>query len=390
VRNKSLYLGLIIIVGLLGYAGIGGLSIEIQSSSSASPMNMGLYGTSELVSLASRRGYKASVISSLQDLTSAKAERIVYVLIAPDKPLTDSEIQLVEKLYREGRISLLIADELGVVNPLTEDLLGVAVNGSQLRDENMVKLGLDNFVSGQCRIEGKTIPIVYSKPSVITGMPRGAEPLCMAGGKLWIDVDANDYRDDGEPLMSSAIMGVGLENRGSRAVVLADSSILVNYMIQGIGNIPPTEKAAEEILDWLAAGSKSTLFLFDNSHYKTTRYDAARMLRSLLLAPQIIVQSIMSIASAAGRAKYTLLATMLIIPLAALLMRPEGMLREEGRGGWRWSLAKRMAMEIKSIGSPCPERLPGRLVDNALKNPKAAERLASHLSTCLEKQRNSE
>ena len=387
MRGKAFYLGLIILVGLIGYAGVGGLSIEIQSSQSASPMNMGLYGTSELMRLVSRSGYKAAILGSVQEISSLRASRLVYVLIAPDKPLTAPEIQVIGRLWREGRISLLVADEWGIANPLTEQLLGVAVNGSQLREKSMVEAGLEDFIAGTCRVEGSENPVVFSKPSAITMMPAEASPVCMAKGELWLDMDANGFMDEGEPAMSTAVLGVALERGKARALVLADSSIFVNYMLQGAGNLPPTQAAVKGMVDWLAAGDRSTVFLFDNSHYRTSRYDPTMLLRTLLLFPQIVVQSVMSIASAAGQYKYMLFASMLVIPLAGMVMRPELGGGEARQEEWRWNLARRLVTEAKAGSTPCVSQAPPGLMNKALRSLRAAEELASLISRCLERER---
>jgi len=373
---KLVYLGLILLVGLIAYAGLGGLSIELQAASSASPFNPGIYGTSELMQLIGSLGYKVKT-GSPKDLEKLSSDNIVYVLIAPDKPLSREEVSILYSLASEKRLNLLVADELGVVNELVEKLLNTSIAGSQLRDENYMRTGLKDFAEAYCGIGGFEGKILLSKPSAITAYSDTLKPFCMAVGKLWLDIDADENRGVDEPLEKELPVGVYGSYIGGRAVVLADSTVLVNFMLNGFRGLNPTKPFVIAMVKWVSKGDKNTLFFFDTTHYKSSKYSLASALRILLSLPAYTVKAVEIIASAAGRVKYIMFSAVFAALLAAFT-KPEPVLIEKTSKTWRMRLARELAEDVRRYRRLDKKKI-RKLVENAKASEDAAEKLAEYL-----------
>ncbi len=90
-----------------------------------SPYNADEYGTLNFIEFFNNTGYNV-VLGGPQNL-SRLGDGDIYVLIGPDQSLSEEEIRQVKAFLKRGG-SILIADELGTVNTLTETLFGTRIN----------------------------------------------------------------------------------------------------------------------------------------------------------------------------------------------------------------------------------------------------------------------
>jgi len=297
-RSRLAYLGLILLVGFLAYLGTEGLVYRVPVREAASPLNHGLYGTSDLVDLIHRLGYETLIVDTPMKLEGVD-KHIVYIVVAPDKPFTKQEITMLKKLYNNGKLSLLVADETGIVNPLLETILGASIKGDLVRTHEMIGSGWDDFVYGECSFDGKTYTLYMFSRSSIIGSYNGLKPLCRIVGTPWLDLNGDGYQSPMEPSIDDGILIALGDHGGGRVVVSADSSIFTNYMVGGAMGIPPTRSLVVGIIKWLA-GRGDIVFVFDNGHYSIAETRLNRVLLVIISLPAILVDMIWSIKDSLG------------------------------------------------------------------------------------------
>ncbi len=115
-----------------------------------SPYNSDQYGTLDFVKLFNSTGYR--VVLGGPDNLDELGEGDVYILMGPDWQLSNEEISRIESFMKRGG-SLLIADELGTVNTLTERLFNLRINETYverfLASSNITTLGMPIIASGK-------------------------------------------------------------------------------------------------------------------------------------------------------------------------------------------------------------------------------------------------
>lgn len=259
------------------------------SEESASPYNNRLFGTTELVSLIRSHGYDVVIVNSVYELADISGKHVVLILVAPDIPYTPSELDFLRKYSHEKKLSLLIADEIGIMNNITEKLLGIRVYGELIRDTGLIGSGWEDFVKGRCRVGNSLYNVLFSRASTVVTEGAGAKLLCIGLGRIWADLDWDMIRDPGEPYIDNPVIGVYGYYDGGKYVVIADSSIFTNYMIDGYRGIPSTKNFVLGVIEWLADGG-NTVFVIDNSRYVARENTGAKVLVLFLSTPVIVVK----------------------------------------------------------------------------------------------------
>ena len=201
---------------------------------STSPLNTYIWGSSSYAHLLARAGYRVYLGGVDDAARLAEGQPVLYIVVGPDKPFTEREALEVRRLVEEGRLNLLVADELGTVNTLLE-----ALNAPTVLGETVASGGLP-LAPANCLGESLEVP----KASPIN--PDNAETVCTVAGK---------------PLAALKIY-----ERGSRVLVVGDSSIFANFMVNGLPPYRPTAHLALE-LTRLAAG-KANIIVLDTTHYR--------------------------------------------------------------------------------------------------------------------------
>ncbi|GBF08954.1 hypothetical protein apy_06790 [Aeropyrum pernix] len=238
-----------IITGLVlsGAAVDAAMRGELRIYTSTSPSNPSVFGASGFYE-AAREAYGAVLVRSIGELEELAVEggaSIVYVVIAPDKPFTYEEYLVLSSLASQGRLKILVMDETIVSNWLLERLVGARVSGEELVVPG-ASGGWQYIVDVDCGPLGRGLA---SKPSFIEEA-AGGDTICTA------DI-AGEER----------VLAVKIERGGFKALVVADSSMCANFMLD-----PPP---------WLGGGNKGLclgllgllvepgdIVVFDDAHYK--------------------------------------------------------------------------------------------------------------------------
>lgn len=345
---------------------------------SASPFNKKLFGTSTLVSLLKKNGYRVHVANSVFELENIDVDNIVYVVIAPDKGFTLEEIDFLLDITRRKHVSFLIADEIGIVNNLTTRLFNIDILGELVRDRDLIGSGWDDFITCRCVIEDKSFTLMFSRSSVIKMVGRG-KPLCRGVGSLWIDYDWDVLHELGEPMLYSPITGVYGYYSSGRFVVIADSSIFTNYMVNGYKGIPSTKPFVENLFRWLTRGYKDTVIVFDNAHYRPREDTGVKALVLLLSTPVIAFKILGYVLQNIGLDKLVYFAMTIALITGVIFYKP---LKPSYRK--RPSLVDearfRLASEVARLGRILGDEYLLKLASKLWKTRRAVNRLAKYIS----------
>jgi hypothetical protein len=266
---------LLLIAGLLLLA-VAGSVVETRVAYvlSTSPENDFVTGSSSFYTTLVKKGYHIILSSpaSLPDISS-KSKCVVYMLIGPDKPLSPTEAELIANLYREGKISILVADETGAANVLLEKLHAAVVGG---------------FVTAPPRLTGEALivpvrcgsmVVVSSKVAALVGVGNGRIVCRAYNGYGWVPIAA-----------------LYVSPKGSKLLVIGDSSIFANFEFNGLYGFPQTKSLALSLVN-LVAGP-NCIIVFDNSHYLQVRLKLGHLAlltgRLLIAIPQGIVVAMLS------------------------------------------------------------------------------------------------
>ena len=266
---------LLLLAGLLLLAAAGSaVETRIAYVLSTSPENSFVTGSSSFYTALVKQGYHATLASprTLKDL----AERLdctVYMLIGPDKPLEPSEAELIANLYREGKISILVADETGAANILLTKLHAATIGSLVLAPAKLTGSSLITPI--YC---GSTVT-VSSKVVALTNIDGGRVVCTAYNGREWIPIAA-----------------LYTNSKGAKLLVIGDSSIFANFEFDGLYGFPKTDRLALKLVSLIA--KPGCTIVYDNSHYLTARIRFGRLAlftsRLLLAAPQATALAILS------------------------------------------------------------------------------------------------
>ncbi len=129
--NKKNVIILIILLLFLGmiYAPPKKIAMKVYAGS-LSPMNTDPLGTSNYVELLKKIGYEVELGGPENLTTYGRGD--VYILLGPDRELTQSEIVTIRQFLDRGG-SILIADEFGIVNNLLREMFDAEINKDYVR-----------------------------------------------------------------------------------------------------------------------------------------------------------------------------------------------------------------------------------------------------------------
>ncbi len=345
---------------------------------SASPYNNKLFGTSTLVSLIRGRGYSVVIINSIYELKNIDGKHVVLVVIAPDKPFTQSEVDFIKKYSSEKKLSLLIADEIGIVNNVTAELLGISIYGEIIRDIDLIGSGWEDFVRVKCRIDDNEYKVAFSRSSIVVSGEASSRPMCIAMGRIWVDLDWDMDKDRDEPYVDNPVTGVYGYYSGGKYVVVADSSIFTNYMVNGYDEIPSTKKFVLGVIDWLADGG-DVVFVIDNSHYIMSEDTGAKALVLFLTSP-VIAAKLLGLTLWGIGVQNILFISMFTAAILGVLLYKPLRIRIEGYFSYIDECRVKLANESIRLGRILGDRYLIKLAGKAWRRRRIVNKLVEYIS----------
>lgn len=126
VINKKAVLTVAFILLFLGVVFAPQKAISVPTyARTLSPFNVDPFGTSGFIGALNESGYKIVFGDPAKLRSYGKGD--LYVLLGPDVKLTRGEVEDIRDFFNRGG-NLLIADELGLVNDLIDELFGARIN----------------------------------------------------------------------------------------------------------------------------------------------------------------------------------------------------------------------------------------------------------------------
>lgn len=251
---KAFYVSIIILVIIIAVQ--ADYHMAVQSPRSTSPLNPGPLGSQEFYRLLKSSGYNVE-LGDIRDLGGSQ-KMVGLLIVGPDKELGRGELELVMSLWERGRLILVAADETKVLEGLYRAL------GVEFDEKYVVRTGIKGWeyvVGAEC------LGFNLETSKVSTLKPRGAPGM---------EVEVVCRLEDGRPI------ALYVTNGASRAVLLGDSSIFANFLLNGYVDLKPTRQAALAIVEYVGLGEAGRV-IYDISHYNTSGIPLAGTIRASIV-----------------------------------------------------------------------------------------------------------
>ena len=193
------------------YSPIKILPLTLPMRTSTSPYNTLWNGTSEFYKALVDEGYEVHTVNSLNDIDRLITinDSILYIVIAPDIPFTQVEVErLLNTLSKVRELAFLIADENITSNALLSQLFNISVTGIVLKDKNSPYGPLYPIIT--CKLNNTEYVIVLNIASyIIIESSKGKDILSKLNDKPVI---------------------VYCFTKKYKGIVIADSSIFIKHI----------------------------------------------------------------------------------------------------------------------------------------------------------------
>ena len=311
---------------------------------STSPLNPGPGGTSSFI----------EDLDKWYDVTLGNASTLeevrvkaTYMIIGPDTPLSDNEIEIIVKLVKAGRLYLLVADETSNTERLLR-ALGLPSMDGTVYNETVKEGGWEFMVKMVC--DGHE---AWASRAVRVPRGPGGEEVC-------------SYKNDGA---AAVLYGIN----GSRVLVVGDSSIFANYLYNGYEGLKPSRNVALFLARLAAGDSRGGPIIVDNSHYYyKVKARGAYPLTGLWTSLAGSLDSLESKASGLAPSTLALVLVVASVPWPLILLTPWNRPKRKSTPLREATIAlleveaSRLGVE-EGPGQPDPESLASRIVKRARK-----------------------
>ncbi|MDG6914556.1 MAG: hypothetical protein JRN58_04255 [Nitrososphaerota archaeon] len=226
------------------------------------PTDTSASGTSLFLAYLQQSGYQVTVATTPQQVVAAfqaassPQQRLVYILIGADTPLTSQELQSFDfQLINTGRVSALIA-EGNTTNDALLATVGARATGHAIVDPTSPFEDKEVFPVG-----------LSLGPANITGVIDVASPLLLTSGFLHpvATSSPSSYDTANSTVGPRTVVAAGTSPKGARVVVLTDSGPFTNYLFNGTQGVDEKPFVAA-MLQYVDPG-KAYPILLDAAHY---------------------------------------------------------------------------------------------------------------------------
>jgi len=243
-----------------------------------SPPSFSIYNTnwdgcSKFKELIENDGFRVKTLISSLSMINRTKQPAVLVIIGPSKPYSPSEIMPNLLYFLQSGGGILIADDFGSGNTILQFLQPFFLFQVRFSDKVLMDAGsfdknpvlpvITNFRSHPITSGVNSILLNYA--SAIVG-PNDTSlillpPIASTTRFSWLDAD-HDYEYDTDEQVGPFTVVTAFEVLNGSVVIVSDSSIFINDMIERADNA----KFALNIVNWLSDNNKSATIIFDESH----------------------------------------------------------------------------------------------------------------------------
>ncbi len=249
VNLGRFFLLVIVSTAVLGLLDVRSV-LEIVSVESTSPLNPFPTGSLDFVRLLDSTVSHVYFASETNIGDIASESRAVYTIIGPDYPPSKAIVEAVKRYYDEGSLDVLVADETSLASNLARELAGVEITGSML---------LRSDASGEYAY---IVPIACSNGLVFLSTKVSSVEIVEPREGYKYTVLCWFTSDD-----KKTPVAVLAENpRGSRILVIGDSSIFANFMIRGMYGFPSSKSIVLSLVKTVFPQAKA--FIVEDTLYR--------------------------------------------------------------------------------------------------------------------------
>ena len=169
--------------------------------------------------------------ASLAEACALDPREHALLLVGPSKPFTEGDARAVESFLAKGGL-VVVADDFGTANQLLEALgAPVKISGSLLADP-LFNLGAPQLPAAFW--SRRRLALNYAA-TVNASACEACEILAESSAFSYLDLNLNGKHDPGEPAGPFPV-AVELRMGGGRLVVVSDSSLFINSMLDREAN----------------------------------------------------------------------------------------------------------------------------------------------------------
>ena len=249
----NLFLLALIVILFVSSISQGLRKVEVISpfyAGTASPFNTEWNGTSTIASKLMKIGYTITQCRSYDELSFIigiyRPKRIIYLCMAPSKPMTLHDFNEIKKLMEQYSLSIIVADEMTTSNEFLKEF-NIEITGKLLLSELGTPFPISEFIIRK-RMSVSYYALLLNYASWIVARDKNIEII----GKC----------SDGKIVALSKVMDDDM------ILVLSDSSIFINLMQELSTSTVNYTSFVLDLIEYacMNAKPKDTIIVFDLIH----------------------------------------------------------------------------------------------------------------------------
>ncbi len=217
-----------------------------------------------------RSNYRVVIVNSTQSLLNELdgTGKVVYALIGPDQnhSFTRDEARIISERYRNGSLSLLMAEGNDTNNSFLTSLFQIRVAGDVITDPTSPFLDARVFTAASHLGSGNAIGVFDIASPIILQNQTFVTPFATSSPNS--TEISNDFSLKANVTKGPRIVGVSGELNGSRAIIVSDSAPFSTAYNAKFSELGVDEHAfVKSTVEWVTRSDGNATIILDNAHY---------------------------------------------------------------------------------------------------------------------------